>query len=198
MRPLLVQGARLASIGPEAMQIEDSAALERAVTDSCTDLEKRDVRALTEYMTTLPQGGDVYSVTTESGSEYRVDALEERCTCPDYKHNLPTDSGRERCKHLSRVAFATGERPVPKWASPEAIDSQLGEHTEASIRRDSSPAGLSLSATDGVTTGADKLQTDGGTTTVADESDTCPNGDDRCDGPDGAGFPCFDCFEVDQ
>ncbi|WP_206043408.1 hypothetical protein [Haloarcula rubripromontorii] len=171
---------------------------ESSVTDGCTDLEKRDVRALTEYMTALPKGGDVYSVTTESGSEYRVDALEERCTCPDYKHNLPTDGGRERCKHLSRVAFATGERPIPKWASPEAIDSQLGKHTDGSIRRDSSPAAFSLLATDGVTTGADKLQTDGGTATVAADSDACPNGDERCDGPDGAGLPCFDCFEVEQ
>jgi len=188
----------MASIAPEAMQIEDSAVLERAVTDDCTDFEKRDVRALTEYMTTLPQGGEVYSVTTESGSEYRVDALEQCCTCPDYKHNLPTDGGRERCKHIARVAFATGERPVPEWASPEAIDSQLGEHTEADIRRNTSPAALSLSNPENDTTAADKLQTDGGTATVADDSDACPNGDARCDGPNGAGLPCFACFEVEQ
>ena len=180
------------------MHIEDSAALERAVTNGSTDLEKRDVRALTEYMTTLPQGGDVYSVTTESGSEYRVDALEERCTCPDYKHNLPTDGGRERCKHLARVAFATGKRPVSKWASPEAVDSQLGEHTDAFVCSDASEPALSLSDTNGVTTAADKLETDGGRATVADNSDSCPNGDDRCDGPHGEAFPCFDCFEVDQ
>jgi hypothetical protein len=179
------------------MQIEDSAALERAVTDDCTDLEKRDVRALTEYMTVLPFGGEVYSVTTESGSEYRVDALGKRCSCPDYKNNLPTDGGRERCKHIARVAFATGERAIPRWTNPDAIDSQLGEHTDTDVHQDTSPAALSLPATDGVTTEANKIQTDGGTATVADDS-TCENGDDHCDGPNSEALPCFACFKLDQ
>lgn len=68
----------------------------------------------------------------------------------------------------------------------------------AAVDFENPAAALSASATDGVTTAADKLQTDGGTATVAEDSDTCPNGDDRCDGPDGAGLPCFACFEVEQ
>jgi hypothetical protein len=84
------------------------------------------------------------------------------------------------CKH--RVALATVGGPVV---------------LQAAVDIDDSAAGLSLSDTDGVTTAADKLETDGGTTTVADDSDTCPNGDDRCDGPNSAGLACFDCFEVD-
>ena len=77
------------------MRNNDSAALERAVTDGRTDLERRDVRALTECMTVLPLGGELYSVTTGSGSEYRVDALEDAgdrpddCECWDTEQELP-------------------------------------------------------------------------------------------------------------
>ena len=85
------------------------------------------------------------------------------------------------CKH--RVALATVGGPVV---------------LQAAVDIDNSAAGLSLSDTDGVTTAADKLETDGGTATIADDSDACPNGDARCDGPHGEAFPCFDCFEVEQ
>jgi hypothetical protein len=110
------------------MQAFDSAALERAVTDEGTELETRDVRALTEYMTVLSLGGDVYSVTTESGSEYRVDALEARCTCPDKQHTLEDE---ELCKHERRVRFATGQWSIPSWCDEDAIDGRLGEHTDS-------------------------------------------------------------------
>ncbi|WP_336133678.1 hypothetical protein [Natronomonas amylolytica] len=168
-----------------------------SVTDGCPDLEKRDVRALTEYMTTLPLGGHLYSVTTESGSEYHVDALEERCTCPDYEQNLPTDDGRERCKHLARVAFATGERSIPEYANVDAIDSQLGEHTENSACGEQPPT-LSRSNNDSDQSGRGTLRTDGGAMSVPEDTDVCQNGNECCDGPDGESFPCFDCYEVDQ
>jgi len=89
-----------------------------------TDLEPRTERALTEYMTVLPLGGDIYSVTTQSGSEYRVDAREGRCTCPDHKHR------DVRCKHQRRVAFAVGKRPVP--ADVVDVDELLGDHVDES------------------------------------------------------------------
>lgn len=111
---------------------------ESSVTDGRTDLEQRDVRALTEYMTTLSLGGDVYSVTTQSGSEYRVDALEGRCTCPDKQHNL--EDG-ELCKHERRVRFATGEWAVPAWADRSAIDPQIGEHVSGTVQVAASDGG---------------------------------------------------------
>jgi len=87
------------------------------------ELTDRDARALTEYMTVLPKGGDVFTVVGQNGGgEYRVDAQEERCTCPDHKHR------GVRCKHIRRVAFATGEEAIPSWADREEIDDQLGEH----------------------------------------------------------------------
>lgn len=89
-----------------------------------TDLEPRTECALTEYMTVLPLGGNIYSVTTQSGSEYRVDAREDRFTCPDHKHR------DVRCKHQRRVAFATGDRPIP--TDFDGVDEQLGEHVDES------------------------------------------------------------------
>lgn len=149
------------------MQTIDAESLES------TDLDQRDVRALTEYMTTLPLGGDVYSVTTQSGSEYRVDALKGRCTCPDAEYNLPTDDGRKRCKHAARVAFATGERPIPAWVDADEVDAQLGEHVEETPK---------VAATDGGVTLAEF------TAGAEDDEDEC-----WCDDYD---FPCFDCYNA--
>lgn len=137
-----------------------------------TDLDQRDVRALKEYMTVLPLGGDVYSVTTQSGSEYRVDALEGRCTCPDAEYNLPTDDGRKRCKHAARVAFATGQRVVPAWIDADEVDAQLGEHVEGTPKVAVTDGGVTLESF------------------VTDDADDSPECD--CDElPDD--FPCWSC-----
>jgi hypothetical protein len=117
-------------MGDEAMNESDSVALERAATADSIELEPRDARALTEAMTVLDEGGDVYTVVSESGSTYRVDAREGRCTCPDARHNLSDD---ESCKHERRVAYATGERAVPAWVDPTAVDTLLGEHVEGPV-----------------------------------------------------------------
>ena len=140
---------------------------ESSVTADCNDLEQRDVRALTEYMTTLPLGGDVYSVTTQSGSEYRVDALEGRCTCPDKQYNL--EDG-ELCKHERRVRFATGQWAIPAWVDADEVDAQLGEHVEGTPK---------VAVTDGGVTLA----------SFADENDD----EDGC-WCDDHDFPCFDCY----
>jgi len=94
-------------------------AYESAEVES-TDVEPRTERALVEKMTVLPLDGDVYSVTTESGAEYRVDGREGRCTCPDHEHR------DVRCKHIRRVAFATGAEPIP--GEVDGVDELLGEH----------------------------------------------------------------------
>ena len=92
------------------------------------ELNDRTERALTQYLTVLDDVGrvkgaeDLYLVVSESGKEYTVDTRGGRCECPDHRHR-----GVE-CKHLKRVAFATGERPVP--ADVEGVDPQLGDHVE--------------------------------------------------------------------
>jgi len=94
---------------------------------STEQLADRDVRALTEYMTTLSLGGQIYSVTTESGSEYRVDGRDKVCDCPDFTYRDDV----QKCKHLRRVEFATGERVIPQWVDREEVDPQLGEHVDS-------------------------------------------------------------------
>ncbi|MFC7215115.1 SWIM zinc finger family protein [Saliphagus sp. GCM10025334] len=97
-------------------------------------LDRRDVRALTEYMTVMEHALEVagadglFLVVTQSGKAYTVDVLDEpRCTCPDAQHNLPTAEGRRTCKHASRVTYETGMRPIPEWVNRGALESQLLE-----------------------------------------------------------------------
>ena len=93
------------------------------------EVDSRTWRALTESMTVLPEGGDIYTVVGENGNgEYSVDTRESRCTCADYKHREVT------CKHQRRVAYATGERPIPGSVPRDAIDELLGAHTDEPIR----------------------------------------------------------------
>lgn len=153
------------------------------------DLEKRSVRALTEKMTVLPLGGDVFSVTTESGSEYRVDARERRCTCPDSKHNLDSD---ESCKHERRVVFAVGDREIPEWVEMDVVDPQLGDHVEGTSVVDNGDSRTTEAVADG---GMTVVSSDD-TTAEKDNSratDDSQNGDCDCANlPDGC--PCFQCY----
>lgn len=146
-----------------------------------TDLEPRDARALTEYMTALPEGGDVYTVVGENGGTYSVDARAGRCTCPDAEYR------DARCKHQRRVAFATGERTIPAWVDPDDVDAQLGEHTDAA------PA---VAATDGGTDGIVVADDDG---EILDESEGENESDDGrpddCQCWDASlTLPCFPCY----
>jgi hypothetical protein len=93
-------------------------------------LSDRDVRALTECMTTLEDVGMVagaermYTVISESGQCYTVDVSTGACDCADAFYRDPTDG----CKHARRVEFATGRREIPEWVNREAVDGELGEH----------------------------------------------------------------------
>ncbi|EMA30331.1 hypothetical protein [Haloarcula japonica] len=91
------------------------------------------------------------------------------CECKADRYN--EDYG---CKH--KVALATVGGPMI---------------LQAAVDFEKAAAGFQVSTPESITTGADKLETDGGTA-------SCENGDKRCNGSDGTGLPCFDCFEVDQ
>jgi len=91
----------------------------QARRDADTDLETRDIRALSEPMIVLPErltvpsdgvGPGMYLVQTEDRS-YVVDPDLEACTCSDAEYRSP-ESG---CKHVRRVAFETGARDLPAW-----------------------------------------------------------------------------------
>lgn len=95
-------------------------------------LSDRDVRALTECMSALPDIGIVedapglYVVVSESGQTYTVDIETGACDCPDAFYRQPAGG----CKHVRRVRFATGRRSIPEWVNKAAVDDQLGLHVE--------------------------------------------------------------------
>lgn len=141
------------------------------------ELEPRTERALTQYLTVLADVGrakgadDLFLVVSQSGSEYLVDTREGRCECDDHHYR------GVRCKHLRRVAFATGDEPVP--AGVDGVDPQLGEHTDETPRRAAS---------------------DGGVVETTDDTTEGDDGDERPDDCDcgawnaGEGLPCWPCY----
>jgi len=100
------------------------------------DPNNRTVRALTEVMTVLDSIGrarnaaDLFLVNSGSGSEYLVDTRTGSCECK-WKQFNPG----EECKHQKRVAFATGERPIPQWVDDDALDYQFGLHVDGEPRK---------------------------------------------------------------
>jgi len=102
-----------------------------AGTERADALDDRDRRALTQYLTVLEDLDEargregVYAVVSQSGSQYHVDVDAGTCDCPDHEYR------GVRCKHLRRVEFATGSRPVPTGVSSETIDEALGQHVDA-------------------------------------------------------------------
>jgi hypothetical protein len=138
--------------------------------DTQDSIEPRTERALTECMTVLPDGGDVFTVVGENGGTYAVNRREGRCTCPDHQHR------NARCKHIRRTVYATGARPVP--AGVDGVDRHLGEHTGATPE---------VAATDG----------GDGIFVAGDDGEVL---DDESDGEDCAcdelpeGVPCWPCY----
>ncbi|MFC6977126.1 SWIM zinc finger family protein [Halomicroarcula sp. GCM10025709] len=138
-----------------------------ATTDTPTEIDveeagpdKRTVAALTEVMTVLDSIGrardapGLYLVNSSSGSEYLVDTFQGTCECPWSQYN----PGQE-CKHRKRVAFATGERPIPEWIDADALDDQFGMHVDGEPRRAVADGGVAQARVDdgGVTDPAEDL-----------------------------------------
>ena len=69
------------------------------------DIEPRTIRAATEIMTVIEEADALFSVTTQSGSEYTVDLREPACSCPDYTHR----GSVKECKHIRRVRLSVGQ-----------------------------------------------------------------------------------------
>lgn len=99
--------------------------------ETTDDVETRTRRALEECMTVLPGDGETFTVVGQNGgSEYSVDTA-GTCTCADAEYNL---SGGETCKHVRRMEFATGRRPIP--VGDLNVDEQLGAHVETRVATD--------------------------------------------------------------
>lgn len=98
-------------------------------------------------------------------------ALPAECDCP-------ADTYREEydCKHKLALATVGGPSVLNAAVEFEAPTADEGTVPE---------------------TMADKLRADGGLPARAGRASesACPNGDPRCNGPDGVGLECFACYE---
>ncbi|WP_157573418.1 SWIM zinc finger family protein [Haloplanus natans] len=193
------------------MSIDDAA----EVSPSVTTLDDRDARALSECMTVLPEGADIYTVVGENGGTYTVDADAGRCTCPDAEYR------DANCKHRRRVAFATGERPIPAWVDTDAVDPQLGAHVDGprwECDHGRTHCAESAGARDDAVRCSDctaEVVADGGVIEAGDEGELLDEDDDGvvdlaevtgdaeperpedCDCGDwnaGLGLPCWPCY----
>lgn len=92
--------------------------------------DKRTRRALSEDLTVFddpevaPENDDLYVVVSKSRERYIVNIGVEACDCPDYRYR------GARCKHIRRVAFATGRRPIPPAVHHSDIDPDLSRYVD--------------------------------------------------------------------
>lgn len=88
------------------------------------EVDARTLRAASEHMTVIEEAQALFSVTTQSGSEYTVDLREGVCSCPDYTHREPEGG----CKHLRRTRIEVGQVDI------EALEESLSEQADDILR----------------------------------------------------------------
>lgn len=93
------------------------------------DIGPRTLRAATEHMTVIEEAQSLFSVTTQSGSEYTVDLREPACTCPDFQYRESVSE----CKHIRRVRIEVGQVDI------ETLETEL---TQTADNLESSAADL--------------------------------------------------------
>lgn len=177
------------------MSNDEPTALESAVNDDDrTELEERDVRALTQYLSVLDDIGrarsddNLFLVVSQSGEEYLVNTRGSgSCDCPDAEYR------GIRCKHQRRVAFATGERTIP--AAVDDVDPQLGEHVNTNRTQVAATDGgqIIVAGDDGEILGDEPRVERSEVGVEADSSNDDRPDDCQCWDPDGdlACWPCY-------
>ncbi|MFA1610142.1 hypothetical protein [Halobellus rubicundus] len=150
---------------------------------SIDDLDKRDVRALTEAMSVLPdygraRGADgLFVVIGENSNDpYLVDVVGKACECPDAEYRDP-DGG---CKHIKRIEYATGRTAIPQWVDRDVVDDNLGCAVDAEPRYAVADGGI--------------IEADDDGEIIDDDTNGRP---EDCDcGPwnADAGLPCWPCY----
>jgi hypothetical protein len=82
-----------------------------AESQESTDLEQRDVRALTEYMAVLPEGGDIYTVVGQNqNGEYAVDSRQRCRSLPEGRPTGSLPATRVRCWQTSSSGIRATSR----------------------------------------------------------------------------------------
>ena len=87
------------------------------------EVDARTLRAASEHMTVIEEAQALFSVTTQSGSEYTVDLREPACTCPDFEYRSE-QLGEQGCKHIRRVRIEVGQVDV------DALEASLSEQAD--------------------------------------------------------------------
>jgi len=85
------------------------------------EIEPRTLRAASEHMTVIEEARSLFSVTTQSGSEYTIDLREPACTCPDFEYR----DGVKECKHIRRVRIEVGQ------VDTDALEARLAETADS-------------------------------------------------------------------
>ena len=88
------------------------------------EIDKRDRRALSEHLTVVEHGPDIYRVYSEEGIEYLVDIRTPSCTCPDFMYR------EADCKHIRRARIEAGSRDLDALGAEvqsalDALDDQI-------------------------------------------------------------------------
>jgi predicted nucleic acid-binding Zn finger protein len=95
-------------------------------------------------MTVIEEAQSLFSVTTQSGSEYTVDLREPACSCPDFKYRESVSE----CKHIRRVRIEVGQVDI------ETLETEL---TQTADDLESNAADLEAQAQE-LTNTADDLR----------------------------------------
>lgn len=150
--------------------------------DTLVEYGARQVRAVEEYLTVMPdavEGDGIVKVVSQSGEEYLVDAVEERCNCPDFEHRGGDENGR--CKHIYRSRWATGRDALPvDLVEAVEIEPNFGVFVDKSQIRYATPDGGIVEVEEDV----EVLD--------EDENDEC----EECAELDG--MPCFECYMAER
>lgn len=80
-------------------------------------VDKRDKRAAEELIVPVAKGEGMFDVYSEDGDRKTVDIISPACTCPDFEYREPEGG----CKHIRRVMFEIGERPIPDGVDPDPL-----------------------------------------------------------------------------
>lgn len=97
-----------------------------------TAASSRSFRAVSEYMSVVQEAPDLYTVVSESGTEYVVDLRgDPACTCADFQYRPEVDA----CKHILRARLETGRADVYRIKGRLALAAVDAEEEAEALER---------------------------------------------------------------
>lgn len=97
-----------------------------------TAASSRSLRAVSEYMSVIPEAPDLYTVVGQSGKAYTVDLRDDpACTCSDFRYRRAVDE----CKHVLRARLETGRADVDRLKGRLALAAIDAEEEATELER---------------------------------------------------------------